>query len=186
MSRSSTVLFWFMLAAGFTTLAPCLILPAWIEYREALALMAARQERLAACEAQLKSGRKQIEHLQNDAAYIERIARQELNLPIPGVKTVIVETPSGDAGTDGLQTESAAGPTTAQTELFPHLSEVLTAGMRLYPAWMRLFLVDGTRWVLMGLSGAMLLSSVLLLGRRPAARQRLLADAAQTPTVVTD
>ena len=87
-----TVLFWFMIAAGAAAIAPCLLLPPWLEYQAQLARRKAVEEYVAACKYRAESARKQIEHIKNDDAYLLRLARQEFGQAIrtPNVETVLV------------------------------------------------------------------------------------------------
>ena len=94
-TRLETLMFWLMLAAGYAVLAPCLILPAWLEYEAQRAQLHDRDAALADLEAQLVQTQRQIERSQNDPAYILRLAAREFGLGKAGSLAEGVERLSG-------------------------------------------------------------------------------------------
>jgi hypothetical protein len=178
MSRSSlsgTILFWAMVLTGAAGLGPALILPAWLEYQAALAARERARQRVSEVEKQLVGTHKQIEHLRNDPAYNERIARTELGVVTPGVETILLDPPrqneastatgaAARARSGGSVTAASAPPQPAPEDaLAPELSATIAAALQRYPL-ARIFILDETRPYVMVLSAALLLAAILLLG----------------------
>lgn len=175
MSRSgffSGLLFWTMALAGGLTLAPCLILPAWIEYRATVAGFASAERRLASLERRLAANDRKIDHQQNDFAYIEREARRQFGIVTPGVETTYLDATVRDAQ-DAAAREAdetlAALRAARQAELWPEASQFLEAALNEYPL-ARIFVAEQTRPVVMGMGTMLLLTAVVALG--PGARRR--------------
>lgn len=199
MSRSSPaagVLFWLMVLAGGLTLIPCLLLPPLYEYRAALAARAAAEKRLTDLENQLLTYQKQIDALQNDPAYLERLAWKELGIPTPGVTTLRIETEGEEAdAANGASLNSAGAPassgasanaaddfsTTAARAPDQKLATDAAAYsdrlMEYYPV-LRVFVLDRTRPILMSLAGALLVMAVALLGFPRGLRRKRVSEAA--------
>jgi cell division protein FtsB len=161
-----TLLFWFTVLFGTALLAPCLVLPAWLERQAQAEYFKAEQQRVAALQQRLQMVRMQIDHLNNDPAYVLRLARQEFGkvFLIPNVETIFVE--PGEAESSGLA--DAAVPAGEDTppladELLPELNVFINEAVQRYPH-ARLFLDDQSRPILMGVGGALLLTGVVLLG----------------------
>ncbi len=83
------LMFWILTLTGGALLAPCVILPAWVEYRAAQGQQAAAQERVAALEKENVRLARLIDHQLNDPAFNERQARIEFGLAEPGVEMVL-------------------------------------------------------------------------------------------------
>lgn len=175
MSRTgffSGLLFWTMAIAGGLTLAPCLILPAWIEHRAVVAGLAAAERRLAALEQRLAANDQKIEHQEHDLAYIEREARRQFGLQTPGVETMFLDASARDAeAAAARETREALAALRAarQAELWPEASQFIEAALAEYPL-ARIFIADQTRPVVMGMGAMLLLTAIIALG--PAARRR--------------
>lgn len=90
-SPLAAVLFWVMFLAGGGALAACAILPVWLEHDSLRTLHAEAQRRVQELEQRLIAYDRQREHLEQDPAYIERLARKEFGIVTPGVETVQVE-----------------------------------------------------------------------------------------------
>jgi cell division protein FtsB len=175
MARASvlnTVLFWLMVLLGTAALAPCLVLPAWLERQAQIECLHAREAYLATLQRRLQMLHKQIEHLNDDPAYILRLAQQDFGsaLKVPDVETIPIE--PGVAPDDAtLQPPMPARSPEDEDQLLPDLTVFVEEAMHRYPyAWM--YLDEKTRPVLMGLGGILLLNGIILLGlansRRPA------------------
>src|SRR5580765_4801498 len=106
------LLFWTMALIGGAALAPCVILPAWIEYKAAVA----ERENVDRLEHELKDRHvrleKQIDHQLNDPAYNERQWRIELGQLTPGVETIKLE---NEPRTASAGSPAAAGSSGAQS-----------------------------------------------------------------------
>jgi hypothetical protein len=89
-SLANTLLFWFMLILGTAGLAPCLALPAWLERQAQIECLRAREIYLAGLQQRLVTVRKQIEHLNDDPAYIIRLAEEDFGraIKVPDVETI--------------------------------------------------------------------------------------------------
>ncbi|MCK4342474.1 MAG: hypothetical protein KAY37_12210 [Phycisphaerae bacterium] len=170
-----TVLFWAMLLLGTAVLAPCLILPPWIEYQAQLERRKAAEAYVAALEQRLRAAEKQIDHLQNDPAYLLRLAQREFgdDIPTPGAETILID-PSPNEPAALSDDETGIATDAAGEEFLPELSTFLERVIRRYPR-ARLFVDSRSRPVLMGLGGALLLTAMVLLGRAGVgkARQRM-------------
>ncbi len=157
-----SVFFWLMLLAGAASLAPCLVLPAWLERQAHLSCLAAHQKYVADLRYRLQSARKQIEHLENDPAYLLRLAEHDLGglLKVPNVRTIPVDpgTPLEQAG----QAEADA-PSVTEDELIPELSSALAELVRRCPR-VDMFVNPETRPVIMVMGATLLAAAILLLG----------------------
>lgn len=173
MARSSqveTALFWAMMVAGAATLAPCLVLPAWLEYHAQRLRLAAAREVQAHEQARAAAVRKQVEHLHDDPAYLLRIAEHEFgqSLNLPDVRTIRIA-PSPDAA-------PADGPpppvTDGAADVLPELSAFVRQVLQRYPR-VELFVSPTSRPILLAMGAGLLLAALLLLGspawRPPAA-----------------
>lgn len=181
----SAFMFWIMTAAGAAVLVPCLVLPPWIEYRAASGQRRARLAHLATLQHRVASLQRQIDHLRNDPAYLERLAREELAIETPGVTVVDHDAPAmelPDAAALDDSTDSTLD-SDALSAAFPRLAAAADAAVDSLPRWVAVFAAAETRPWVMGLSCALVASAVLLLGsprrRRTAAR----AGAADVPAL---
>jgi hypothetical protein len=161
--RWESLAFWATLVIGALILAPCLILPVWLEYQAQQARLRAAEAYLATLEKQLAATRKQIEHLQNDPAYVLRLAEAEFGDTIerPGTETVRIAPSSQDAGEGAARGGDALDHEEA---VLPELSAFVEETLRQYPH-ARLFVHRRSRLVLMIVGGALILVAVVLLGR---------------------
>jgi hypothetical protein len=172
-----TLLFWLMMLLGAAALVPCLVLPAWVERQAQAECLQADQEYLAGLEHRLATARKQIEHLQNDSAYVLRLAEQDFgaSLKVPNEETIRIEPGPAAEDADGYNgdaTRRHATPTDRfDDELFPQLGVFIDQVMQRYPH-AQVFLDGRTRPLIMLMGGVLLLAGILLLGtpepRRPA------------------
>ncbi len=171
MRSIETLMFWITVLAGAAMLAPCLILPPWIEYQAQLERRRAADAYVAAIERQLYTTKMQIEHLQNDPAYIVRLARREFgdSIKTPGVETILVGPSPDEPEATQNKPAAEASATEAGPEFLPELSEFLEKVLSRYP-YAYLFVNERTRPVVIGLSTALLLTAVVLLGRAGLAR----------------
>src|SRR5262247_3332927 len=101
MHRSSpaiTLLFWTMFVVGGLSLAVGMVLPVWLEYRDELSRKAEAERKLEEVRQQLVALERRIDHLQNDPAYLERVANREFGIGTPpaadSVAIEIVESPA--------------------------------------------------------------------------------------------
>ena len=152
-------MFWGMALLGGALLAPCLILPAWLEYEASLDLKALREYQIAAQEAEITKLCQQREHLETDDAYVLRLARRELNIETPGMERIDVapgEMETGNAGPRALPADD--------DELTPELSAMVEEIMLRYPRT-QVFVHGATRPALMIVGGGLLLTAIVLLGK---------------------
>lgn len=161
-SRFGDLLYWLMVLGGGVLLAPCLILPAWLEYRASLELCALRAEQVAQRRAEVVKLRQQREQLERDDAYLLRLAREDLNLEIPDVRRIVVEPgPAAQASASVQAVDAAHIPA---DELAPELSALVEKALQRYPlAYM--FVHPRTRPPLMLIGGGLVVAAVVLLGR---------------------
>lgn len=165
--RLATLLYWLMLAAGGALLVPCLVLPAWLEYRATLDLYARRRLAVERHQAAVERIREQRKQLETDDAYLLRLARRELNYEIPGVTRIEVEPAELPASSDPPLPELKPRH---EEELAPELSALVEQLMVKYPA-AQIFARNETRPPLMIMGGGLIVTAVLLLGRSGAHRR---------------
>lgn len=169
MNRSSpaiTLLFWTMFVVGGLSLAVGMILPVWLEYRAEISRRDEAYRRLEDVKEQLVALERRIDHLQNDPAYLERVASREFGFGTPpteeAVAVEIVETP-----TSGPVLLEAQGPA-------DRVVAVIDEATQTHPL-LRLYLLNATRPIVMGMSAGLLAAAILLLGRnivRPPSPER--------------
>lgn len=160
-----TLLFWLTLLASAALLAPCLILPPWLEYQAQRDRLQAARRQVEALEFRLRSVEKQISHLQNDPAYVLRLAQEEFGETIlpPGAETVRIET-GPQSGPSTLPPPEPAGEAPAAEDVLPELSAFLARVLQRYPH-AQIFVHPRARPVLLVLGGVLLLTAIVLLGR---------------------
>jgi hypothetical protein len=152
----TTFLSWLMLLAGGVSLFACVYLPPWLELR------ALRQEHAAASayvdrlEQRLARATKQIEHMQSDPAYLERLAHREFGIQPPGVEVIPVEAraTTTSPATPGPRAETPAAELAADLERATETSPLVSV-----------FVLDQTRPVVMVMSGVLMIVAVVLLNR---------------------
>jgi hypothetical protein len=169
-SLANTLLFWLMLILGTAGLAPCLVLPAWLERQAQLECLRAREVYLAGLQQRLEVVRKQIEHLNDDPAYIIRLAEEEFGraIKVPDVETIWIDAGSAEAPSPP-PVPVAPLPDEAD-QLWPELDTFIDAAMCRYPE-AQLFLDPRTRPWIMGTGGGLIVLAIVLLGlsgHRPA------------------
>jgi hypothetical protein len=149
-----------MLLLGGLSLAACLILPPWREMREMRLERDRAEQRIARLEQQLALVSKQIEHLRNDPAYLERLSRREFGEPTPGVEFTPVQVEplpvgEGDPGSDADPREEIAVAIESASHNNPFVS---------------VFVLDETRPIVMIMSALMIVVALVLLLRGGPAR----------------
>ncbi len=170
---AATLLYWAMVLAGGLLVAPCLILPAWIEYQAALDLRGLREQQVQQREAEIEQLRRQREHLETDDAYVLRLASESLNVEIPGVERIPIE-PSPVDPEAALEAEIEETP---PDEIVPELSALFEQALQRYPL-ARLFILPRVRPALLFTGGALIVAAIVLLcaptipRRRGAANER--------------
>lgn len=153
--------FWLMLAAGAAVLIPCVLLPAWFEYRVALEEHAAYERLVEDRRHRDERVVKQIEHQQNDPAYFERQMQREFGKTPSGLQVVIIEPDSAAPEPEQPQTAAtAADDGLVNAEVAAWVERTLHE----YPVT-QLFLHDQTRPLLMAMGGALVIAAIVLLGR---------------------
>ncbi len=164
--RLPGALYWTLMSMALAGLGPCLILPAWIDYQEALRLRAVRLNGSQRLAAEVAAQQKQITHLHNDEAYRERVLHEEVGIDPPGIETILVDRLRGTDEHVGSAPPSLRRFTPSDDDRFPILTAVATSALEHYPNWTHVFILAETRPLVMGMSGVLLLSAILLLGRR--------------------
>ena len=116
---------------------------------------------------------KQIEHSQNDPAYIERLARREFGLQTPGVETVRITTDSAPSSKPATSVPASAPQNEYEERLamIEHLA-------RNNPA-VSVFILPESRSIIMCLCGGLLLAAIVLMNPWNAERR----GASTTPRV---
>lgn len=158
-----TLLFWLMALTGGAVLAPCLLLPPWLEHeaqRERYAAALANREaaRLAAERAE-----RDMQFLKDDPAYVLRLAEQEFGLGPANMITVPVgPTPPEhpDVPVPGLATRPSDAPA---APLLPELTEFVARVQARYP-YTDYFVRNPSRTVFMIVGGGLLVTAIVLLG----------------------
>ncbi len=164
-SSIGTLFFWLMLLLGAGGLAPALILPAWLEHQQARAALAVQQVQVAELEQRLQAVEKQIDHLNIDPAYLLRLAEQDFgNLRIPNVESIRVA--PGPVAEEPPAVEQPYLP--ADTPV-PELDRYMAEFVDRYPQ-AYLFVDPQARPILMLLSGTLIFTAVVLLGRSSSPR----------------
>ncbi len=161
MARSNagtTCLSWLMLLIGGVSLFACVFLPPWLELRALRQVHAAARRQIADLEVRLARTTRQIEHMQSDPAYLERLARKEFGIETPGVEIIPVETRENT--TDQSASSSSSTPRV-------ELATVLERAMRTNPL-VSVFVLEQTRPIVMAMSGVLLIVALVLLNRRRA------------------
>lgn len=164
--RFAGVIFWLTVVAAGGSVAACLLVPAWLDYRHALEEHARMKQRAAQCETQITAIEKQIEHLHNDPAYIERLARKEFGIEIPGVETIYIDARSDESGNTPLAGSIVPQDRDPHATIMPALGTVVENTIEKYPAALALFTAPGSRPIVMGASLVTLTAAIVLLGRR--------------------
>lgn len=163
---AGSVLFWLLLLAGTALLAPCLLLPAWLEQQAEREWLVAYQAHVAALQYRLRSVQKQIQHLQHDPAYVLRLAEQDFGeLKVPHIETVRIEPspPETDAEPPAPAVAESA------SERLPELASFIEALLQRHPRTAA-FLDQRVRPWLLGLGGGLIVAAIGLawLDGRPA------------------
>ncbi len=166
----AAVLYWGMLLGGTATLVPCVVLPPWLEYQAQLRRRAAVQARLDTVENRIADMQKQIDHIENDPAYLFHLAEQEFGETYgqPDVETIPIAT-----STQPVIAEDDAEPE-EESDPLPQLASFVEQTLREYP-YTRLFASPNARPPLMAMGGGLILGAIVLLGN-PHARRRAAAD----------
>lgn len=187
---AATLLFWAMTITGGLALAACLLLPAWFEYQVARQEYTAALERQAGLRARARQVERQIEHLQQDVAYLQRVYRREFGPAAPAADTLAIQT-SEAAPWPELYNATSAAPTTDEpptvrprteqpgwAERAPspdpekgwgpdEISQLVERAVQRYPLiW--IFVLDSTRPVVMIAAGVLVLAALILLSWTPA------------------
>ena len=163
-------LFWFMILGGAVILAPCLILPAWLEYQASLALRVRYEQQLELRQTKITKLRKQRNHLEKDDAYVLRLAHEQLKIETPGVQRIPVEPSALPHGT-ATPTEPAAS---SEDELAPELSAIIEDVILRYPL-VSMFVRPETRPSLLLIGSGLILTAIILLGAPEIVRRSRLA-----------
>jgi cell division protein FtsB len=162
-SVANTLLFWLMLCLGLGALAPCLALPAWLERQAQVECLRARERYLAGLQRRLEAVRKQIEHLNDDPAYILRLAEEDFGraIKVLDVETIWIDTSSADASVSPEPPPAMSAEEADQ--LWPELDTFIDATMQRYPQ-AHLFIDGRTRPWIMGTGGGLIVLAIVLLG----------------------
>ncbi len=166
----TTLFFWMMVTLGAGMLTPCVLLPAWLDYRAASLLHQQRGHEVAALREHLEVLQKQNAH-RDDPAYLRRLERDEFgDRPDDPRQTIVIDpdvlreaeatlarmdAPSDPVEADGLH---------QQVELFVGKYPILALCVR-----------AETRPVLIGLGAGMIVTALVLLRARTIRTDRLLS-----------
>lgn len=153
---AATLLFWLMFLSAGSSLAACLLLPVWLEYRALRGVYASTNERIVEMQERLVAYDHQIDHLLNDPAYIERLARQEFGFGESSENVVFVAADEAELPASAPATAPAAQDRVEQVSAYV---ERAAAGNPL----VSLFIRPETRPVVMSLSGLVLVIAVVTL-----------------------
>ncbi len=164
--RLPAALFWTLIIMALAGLAPCLIFPAWMDYQKALRLRAVRLNSSQRLAAEVAAQQKQITHLHIDEAYRERILHEEVGLDPPGIETILVDRRRRPNEPAGPTRPSLRRFAPSDDDRFPALTTIATSALKRYPNWTHVFILDETRPLVLGMSGVLLVSAILLLGKR--------------------
>ena len=145
-----------MLVAGGASLFACVFLPPWLEVRALRQEHAAARKRVDQLEERLARATKQIEHMQSDPAYLERLAHKEFGIETPGVEVIPVET---HESTTGPAPAASAADTPAE-----ELAADLEHATQTNPL-VSVFVLDQTRPVVMAMSAVLIIVALVLLIR---------------------
>jgi len=164
-SGAGTALFaLFLFFGGALSLFAAIYLPAWLEVRALRRERAAAEQQIAMLQQQLTRVSKQIEHLQTDPAYIERLAYKEFRIEPPGLEWIPApdELPEAtDAAGDGIEA-GGVEHWAARFEQAAHSNPLLAV-----------FMLPRTRPMVIIISGAAIaVAIVLLVESRTDARTR--------------
>ena len=143
--RLPAALFWALMIMALAGLGPCLILPAWIEYQEALRLRAVRLNSSQRLAAEVAAQQKQITHLHSDEAYRERVLHEEVGLDPPGIETILVDRRRRSDEDAGSTMPSRRRFSPSDDDRFPLLTTVASSALERYPNWTHVFILDETR-----------------------------------------
>jgi hypothetical protein len=158
---TNTLLFWVMVLLGAVLVAPCLILPPWLEHQAALQVEKLKQARLKELEKRLAVLNKQNEY-RNDPSYLERLEREEFGGAPPGAQAIYINPELLEQTAAALQQRSEAEKETRSGQR--ELSDELQALMLKYPVT-QAFARPETRPILLALGSGLILLAVLLLCR---------------------
>ncbi|MFH1745990.1 MAG: hypothetical protein ABIG44_02985 [Planctomycetota bacterium] len=166
-NRLGDLLFWLMMLVGAAVLAPCLILPAWLEYRASVQLKTLRQEQVARRQAEVDKLRQQREQLLTDDAYALRLAREHLNVDVPGVERIPVV--AGPVEPAEINVKALFPPEPDNEEIVPELAALIENLVQRYPM-AQMFVRPETRPALMFIGGGLIITAIVFLEiwpRRP-------------------
>jgi hypothetical protein len=160
-----TFLFWFTMLGGTAVLAPCLILPAWLDRQAQAAYLQAQQEYVAALRGRLEAVQRQVEHLNNDPAYVLRLAQQEFGpiFAVPNVETILVAPPETESAALADLSHEPPAPPELSLDPLPNLDQFVDEALRRYPHT-QVFVDEHTRPTLLVVGGGLLLAGVVLFG----------------------
>lgn len=152
---AATLLFWAMILVGGASLAASLWLPAWLELRQAQASERVRLELRDSLREHVTALDLRREHLENDPAYIDRLARREFGEDAAQRESITVEV---------IPPSPSAQPASQPTE--PTWALALEQLAQTHPV-VRMYIDPATRWKIQVLSVVLVLAAILFLARRP-------------------
>jgi hypothetical protein len=121
---------------------------------------AAARTRVVQLEQSLTRATRQIEHMRNDPAYLERLAHKEFGIDPPGVEVIPVEireSTNASAPAD-LAPDAPVEKLAADLERATHTNPLVSV-----------FVLDQTRPIVSAMSGVLIVVALVLLVRRPSA-----------------
>lgn len=159
------VMFWALVIMAALVFAPCVLIPIWNESEELMRAEHAAATALARLDARIRQQERLIEALTSDPLVIERLARRDLRFRKPGEKVVPVNPPDYEAAWN----EAAAALVGEPGEVHvpePRPPAVVALARRWLPAlpWNDLFGRPPNRTIFLLMSGALLLTAIVLYG----------------------
>ncbi|MHC4797399.1 MAG: hypothetical protein ACYTF1_12215 [Planctomycetota bacterium] len=168
-----TLMFWFLTLMSVLLFIPCVLVPVWIDGESIREHERALSVRISEMEAQVSKNDIRINALLSDPLVNERVIRREFNYS-PAYEHVFRWSVSEDLGLDKFSPAFGSGSQIVDCD-DSMFSDVVLCLRRWLPSWpwRFLFFYRGNRYLLLFMSGGVLLSAFLLYGPPQAGVRRL-------------